>query len=74
MIDLDYWNVRRDGRLIIRPGIKPGALYISFDPASRRFTAHNSYPLHATDGLTIEPDRIDPRAVAETTAYSILRR
>jgi hypothetical protein len=75
MMDVRYWNIRRDGWLVIRPGIRPTALYVSFDPVRRRFYEHRTYPLGAVEqGTPIDPAYIDPRAVAEATAYSLLPR
>lgn len=73
MIDLRYWNIRKDGHLILRPNVPPLGIYVSFNPVTRKFLRHNVYPLE-TDGaawLPIAPDRISAGAVAEAIAHAL---
>lgn len=73
-INLRYWNVRKDGRLVLRPNVHPMGIYVSFDPVQRKFMRHNVYPLEA-DGaawLPIDASRISCGAVAEALAVALV--
>nr|CAD6606078.1 hypothetical protein RNT25_01779 [arsenite-oxidising bacterium NT-25] len=74
---MNYWNVRKDGQLVLRPNVRPAGIYVSFDPLKRLFFRHEVHPMSrpaSQDYWTpFSPDRIDPRAVAEATAYSIIK-
>jgi len=74
-VDLNHWNVRKDGHLILRPNVPPMGVYVSFDPTKRKFFRHNVYPLDTSDAwLPMEPARISSSAVAEAIAYALVGR
>lgn len=71
-IDPQYWNVRPDGKLTIRPFVKPMGIYVAFDPKTRKFMQHASRDMRGEGFKQLDSRCIDEGAVAEAIAYALV--